>query len=149
MAGSKGSARSKNGGLPPMAAEAWTSASDSRALTTLLLVRDVRRSMLESHATAAAAKLLQQPSPPNVTIDLAKGGLAGGEVRLVGVAGAPVGATPSTDFTLLGEILDSETKDLVAAAGVSDYIMSNRLMSKVRSNPAVKLRVRPLSMISA
>ena len=37
----------------------------------------------------------------------------------------------STDFKLIGEIRDTETKDLVAAAGVGDCIMSNRIISKV------------------
>tara|TARA_B110001452_G_scaffold85317_1_gene69719 strand:- start:596 stop:907 length:312 start_codon:yes stop_codon:yes gene_type:complete len=62
--------------------ETDTSASDSRALTTLLLVRDIRRVM----ASEAAAR--------------------------------DPGGAPLAEMTLLGEILDSETRDLVAAAGV-------------------------------
>jgi len=86
-------------------------AEDSRALTTLLLVRDIRQSLLRQ--------------PPS-------------ERAAAGVAAQPA------DFTLLGEILDMETKDLVAAAGVSDYIMSNRLMSKVMAMVAEEHSIGPL-----
>ena len=89
------------------------SAADSRALTTLLLVRDIRDSLVRQTRGGAAARA---PSPA------AANGYGNGHVATV---------AQSEDFTLLGEILDIETKDLVAAAGVSDYIMSNRLMSKV------------------
>ena len=45
---------------------------------------------------------------------------------------------------MIGEILDSETKDLIANAGVSDYIMSNRLLSKVMAMVAEAGQVGPL-----
>ena len=86
--------------------EADISASDSRALTTLLLVRDILRVMA---AEAAAA-----------------------------------GGPPPVEMTLLGEILDSETRDLVAAAGVSDYIMSNQLLSKMFAMVAENAATGPL-----
>ena len=113
---SEGSAPSPpaNGGGAVVAATArvaagYASSADSRTLTTLLLVSDIRRSLLEG----------------------------------IGGRGSP--SHPQTeDFTLLGEIMDSETKDLVAAAGVSDYILSNRLMSKVMAMVSESASVGPL-----
>ena len=93
---------------------------DSRALTSLLLVRDIRQTLLLQEAATDAA----------LTQAGAKGLM-------------PAEAQPE-DFTLLGEILDMETKDLVATAGISDYIMSNRLMSKVMAMVAETEAIGPL-----
>ena len=93
-------------------------AEDSRALTTLLLVRDIRQTLMRQAAWGAT-----------------KNGDR---------AGADEAAVQPEDFTLLGEILDMETKDLVASAGVSDYIMSNRLMSKVMAMVAEEDSIGPL-----
>ena len=49
-----------------------------------------------------------------------------------------------SDFTLLGEILDDETKELVSAAGVSDFVMSNSLIAKVVAMVAEAEAVAPL-----
>ena len=108
---------------------AQCSASDSRSLTTLLLVSDVRRAMLE-----------REPPSPGVAARLAAIKDEDGSLT---PAAAPA-PTPPSEFTMLGEILDSETKDLIAAAGVSDYIMSNRLMSKVMAMIAEQATVGPL-----
>ena len=94
---------------------------DSRALTSLLLVRDIRQTLLKQEAATAAA----------LTSAGAKGLAAATEAQ-------------PEDFTLLGEILDMETKDLVATAGISDYIMSNRLMSKVMAMVAENEAIGPL-----
>ena len=86
-----------------------SSAEDSRALTSLLLVRDIRNALMRNNG-GRTSPAVTQPE----------------------------------DFTLLGEILDTETKDLVTTAGVSDYIMSNRLMAKVMAMVAEAHSAGPL-----
>jgi hypothetical protein len=103
-------------------------ASDSRALATLLLVRDIRSKIVAREKAAIAS---------------AAGG-GGGSSSSSDDDDGEGGKMAAADFTLLGEILDSETKDLVAAAGVSDYIMSNRLISKVIAMVAEDVAVGPL-----
>ena len=106
-------------------------ASDSRALATLLLVRDIRSKIVAREKAAIAAAAGGGGSSSS----------SGGDDDDDGEEGKEAAAA---DFTLLGEILDSETKDLVAAAGVSDYIMSNRLISKVIAMVAEDVAVGPL-----
>ena len=103
----------EGGGGARTTSSSSASDADSRALTTLLLVRDIRESFEQVHRSGHGER-----------------------------AGSP--PAQSEDFTLLGEILDAETKDLVAAAGVSDVIMSNRLMSKVMAMVAEADAVGPL-----
>ena len=119
-------------------AAAQCSASDSRALTTLLLVRDVRRAMLER----ASSPPLSFKKGVAAGVTDADGAADGALASRAPTAAAP--PVPHDEFTMLGEILDSETKDLVAAAGVSDYIMSNRLMSKVMAMVSEEASVDPL-----
>lgn len=137
-------------------------ASDSRSLTTLLLVRDIRRAMLEEETARAMlpadgekptdtsppvppARPMRRISRENPTaVALYSRGwlLPDGLPPQAGPSGSKV--APDDDFTLLGEILDSETRDLVATAGVSDYIMSNKLISKVIAMVAEQPAVCPL-----
>lgn len=106
--------------------------SDSRALTSLLLVRDIRQAM----RTRAAP-------PPSLTLSTTLSTLHAA-LPAAAAAAAPSALPLPADFTLLGEILDSETKDLVAMAGISDYIMSNRLMAKVIAMVSEVASVAPI-----
>ena len=127
-------------------AAAQCSASDSRALTTLLLVRDVRRAMLE-RASSPPLSFKKGVAAGVTDADGAADGAPDGAADGALASRAPTAAAPPVphdEFTMLGEILDSETKDLVAAAGVSDYIMSNRLMSKVMAMVSEEASVGPL-----
>jgi len=126
-----------------------TSAADSRALTTLLLVKDVRQTLMHAraHAVHTDRSAENGTAPPDMAKALAKAPAAAPAIA----TGArrpsmeqQVIAPQSEDFTLLGEIMSDETKDLVAATGVSDYIMSNRLMSKVMAMVAEEDSVGPL-----
>ena len=110
------------------------SSEDSRALTTLLLVRDIRHTLLtQPKGASAKGGFTATLSAP-----------AAASVAAFATPSADGHVVQSADFTLLGEILDVETKDLVAAAGVSDYIMSNRLMSKVMAMVAEEPSIGPL-----
>ncbi len=111
-------------------------ASDSRALSTLLLVSDIRRAMLASAAAAAAAKAAK------AIAGAAANGSAGSAAAVAAAAATEVQSDDA--FTLIGEIRDAETKDLVAAAGVGDCIMSNRIIAKVLAMVAEQQGVGPL-----
>jgi hypothetical protein len=123
--------------------ETNASESDSCALTTLLLVRDVRCTMAQQQG--------YDPLRHGLTHSASDPGLNGGRTA----RGAPDRATGGAlsraqvdevlgPLTLLGEILHSETRDLVAASGVGDYIMSNQLLSKVVAMVAENASVGPL-----
>jgi hypothetical protein len=155
-------------GLPQgLSAVQQASASDSRALTTLLLVRDIRRALLATDAVKPKVGEWKRKSSGGAEGAAAgKGGASEGGASSKGGGGgggsssssssssprrssAPPAVTtapqtPPAEFTLLGEILDSETKDLVAAAGVSNYILSNRLMSKVMAMVSESASIGPL-----
>lgn len=107
-------------------------ASDSRSLTTLLLIREIRRVLLVE----------QSQQPVQMSKPLRRIRSVSKEYARLSVHHE---AEPQdNDFTLLGEIHDQETRDLVSTSGVSDYIMSNKLLSNVIAMVAEQPSVSPL-----
>ena len=91
--------------------EADDAASDSRCLTTLLLVRDIQKA-LEADAERAQRK---KGARGSVAAEAAKSAANAVASALPFISPFPV---EGYSFQLLGEILDPETKALVSAAGV-------------------------------
>ena len=92
--------------------------ADSRVLTTLLLVRDIRK---RNNLSVANSPVVKLPPPPGVKAEPTPTANGHGFPPRAELQrrSASDGVGPARELTLIGEVLGCETRDLVMAAGIS------------------------------